>query len=63
MPTTVVITPASGIAQKTGTPQLLLSQAEAKAPKPKKAARALAGLHREVWQGAGTYLKDEREDW
>ncbi len=32
-------------------------------PKPKKAARALAGLHREVWQGAGTYLKDEREDW
>jgi AbrB family looped-hinge helix DNA binding protein len=32
-------------------------------PKPKQAARALAGLHREVWEGAATYLKDERGDW
>jgi AbrB family looped-hinge helix DNA binding protein len=32
-------------------------------PKPKKFARRTAGLHREVWQGAGSYLKDEREGW
>lgn len=32
-------------------------------PRPKQATRALAGLHREVWQGAGSYLKGEREDW
>jgi AbrB family looped-hinge helix DNA binding protein len=32
-------------------------------PKPKKFARRTAGLHREVWQGAGAYLKDERDSW
>ncbi len=32
-------------------------------PKPKKFARHTAGLHREVWQGAETYLQDERKDW
>ncbi len=32
-------------------------------PKPKKFARRTAGLHRDVWQGAGSYLKDEREGW
>ena len=37
MPTAVVSTPASGMLSITGTPKLLLSQAEAKAPKPKKA--------------------------
>lgn len=32
-------------------------------PKPKKFARHMAGLHREVWQGAETYLQDERDTW
>jgi AbrB family looped-hinge helix DNA binding protein len=32
-------------------------------PKPKKFAKHMAGLHREVWQGAEAYLKDERQDW
>ena len=32
-------------------------------PKPKKFAKRLAGLHREVWQGAEAYLQDERKDW
>ncbi len=32
-------------------------------PKPKKFAKRMAGLHREVWQGADAYLRDEREDW
>jgi hypothetical protein len=32
-------------------------------PKPKTVAELMAGLHREVWQGAETYLKDEREAW
>lgn len=32
-------------------------------PKPKNHARKLAGLHREVWQGAESYLKDERGSW
>jgi AbrB family looped-hinge helix DNA binding protein len=32
-------------------------------PKPKKFARRTAGLHREVWHGAASYLKDEREGW
>lgn len=32
-------------------------------PKPKKFAKRLAGLHREVWQGAQAYLKDERDSW
>lgn len=32
-------------------------------PKPKKFAKRMAGLHREVWQGAETYLQDEREAW
>jgi len=29
-------------------------------PKPKKFSRRTAGLHREVWEGARAYLKDER---
>ena len=37
MPTAVVISPASGMLSTTGIAELLLSQAEAKAPKPKKA--------------------------
>jgi AbrB family looped-hinge helix DNA binding protein len=32
-------------------------------PKPKKFAKRMAGLHREVWQGAEAYLQDERQDW
>jgi AbrB family looped-hinge helix DNA binding protein len=32
-------------------------------PKPKKFSKRMAGLHREVWQGAEAYLKDERESW
>ena len=32
-------------------------------PKPKKFAKRMAGLHREVWQGADAYLRNEREDW
>jgi AbrB family looped-hinge helix DNA binding protein len=32
-------------------------------PKPKKFAKHTAGLHREIWQGAEAYLKQEREDW
>lgn len=32
-------------------------------PKPKKFAKRMAGLHREVWQGADAYLQDERKDW
>jgi AbrB family looped-hinge helix DNA binding protein len=32
-------------------------------PKPKKFARRTAGLHKEVWQGADAYLRDERNDW
>ena len=32
-------------------------------PKPKKFAKQMAGLHREVWQGADAYLKNERESW
>lgn len=31
--------------------------------KPKKFAKHMAGLHREVWQGAESYLQDERETW
>ena len=37
MPTAVVISPASGMLSTTGMPKLLFSQAEANAPKPKKA--------------------------
>lgn len=32
-------------------------------PKPERFARRTAGLHREVWQGADAYLKDERKNW
>lgn len=32
-------------------------------PKPKRFAKHMAGLHREVWQGAESYLQDEREAW
>ncbi len=32
-------------------------------PKPKRFAKRTRGLHREVWQGAGAYLKSEREAW
>ena len=32
-------------------------------PKPKKLARHMAALHREVWQGAEAYLRDERNAW
>lgn len=32
-------------------------------PKPRKFARRMAGLHREVWRGADAYLQDERKDW
>ena len=32
-------------------------------PKPKKFSRRTAGLHREVWEGARAYLKDERGSW
>jgi hypothetical protein len=32
-------------------------------PKPKKFAKRMAGLHRDVWQGAAAYLQDERKDW
>ncbi len=32
-------------------------------PKPKKFAKRTAGLHREVWQGANAYLKNERDSW
>ena len=30
-------------------------------PKPKKFAKHMAGLHRELWQGAEAYLHDERD--
>ncbi|MEX2124951.1 MAG: AbrB/MazE/SpoVT family DNA-binding domain-containing protein [Woeseia sp.] len=32
-------------------------------PKPGKFSRRMAGLHSEVWQGAESYLRDERENW
>lgn len=32
-------------------------------PKPKKFTKHMAGLHRDVWQGAEAYLQDEREAW
>lgn len=32
-------------------------------PKPKSFAKRMAGLHREIWQGAEAYLQDEREGW
>jgi len=32
-------------------------------PKPQKFANRTRGLHREVWQGADTYLKSERDHW
>jgi AbrB family looped-hinge helix DNA binding protein len=32
-------------------------------PKPKKFAKHMAGLHREIWQGAEAYLEDERSSW
>lgn len=32
-------------------------------PKPKKFSKRLAGLHREVWEGANAYLKNERDSW
>jgi AbrB family looped-hinge helix DNA binding protein len=32
-------------------------------PKPKKFAKHMAGLHRELWQGAEAYLHDERDTW
>lgn len=32
-------------------------------PKPKNFAKRTAGLHREVWQGADAYLKNERDSW
>jgi AbrB family looped-hinge helix DNA binding protein len=32
-------------------------------PTPKKFAERTAGLHRDVWQGAEAYLKDERDSW
>ena len=31
--------------------------------KPRNFARRTAGLHRDIWQGAGAYLRDERESW
>jgi bifunctional DNA-binding transcriptional regulator/antitoxin component of YhaV-PrlF toxin-antitoxin module len=32
-------------------------------PKPVEFAERTAGLHRDVWQGAEAYLKDERDSW
>lgn len=32
-------------------------------PKPKKFSKRTAGLHRDVWEGAEAYLKDERGSW
>lgn len=32
-------------------------------PKPKNFAKHMAGLHKEVWQGADAYLRDERGSW
>ena len=32
-------------------------------PKPKRFSQRTAGLHRDVWQGAEAYLKDERDSW
>lgn len=32
-------------------------------PKPKKFAKRMAGLHRELWQGADAYLEEERASW
>jgi AbrB family looped-hinge helix DNA binding protein len=32
-------------------------------PKPKKFAKHMAGLHREVWRRAEAYLQDERNAW
>ena len=32
-------------------------------PKPKKFTKHMAGLHRDVWEGAEAYLQDERESW
>lgn len=31
--------------------------------KPASFRAKTAGLHREMWQGAAAYLKDERDDW
>lgn len=32
-------------------------------PKPRNFTRMMAGLHREIWRGAHSYLQDERESW
>jgi len=32
-------------------------------PKPRNFARRTAGLHADVWGGAGSYLQGERSDW
>lgn len=32
-------------------------------PKPRDFAGRMAGLHRDVWQGARAYLKKERDSW
>lgn len=31
-------------------------------PKPKRFGQKMAGLHREIWQGAGGNLKGERDE-
>ncbi len=31
--------------------------------KPKRFAACTAGLHKQTWQGAESYLQDEREGW
>lgn len=32
-------------------------------PKPKNFTEHTAGLHKEIWQDAPDYLKDERDSW
>jgi AbrB family looped-hinge helix DNA binding protein len=32
-------------------------------PKPKNFTQHTAGLHHEIWLGAESYLRDERNDW
>jgi hypothetical protein len=57
--------PSEALSLSAGDELLVLSKPDRVVivPKPKKFAKRMAGLHREVWRGAEAYLQDERKDW
>jgi hypothetical protein len=57
--------PREALSLSAGDELLVLSKSDRVViiPKPMKFAQRMAGLHREVWQGAEAYLQDERKDW